>query len=241
MATRSMENKLLLQAQSGQQDSREQLIQQYRPFIIRVATQVCKRPIHWSDDEASICLIAFDEAIDRYDAAQGKTFQNFAHMIMRHRLIDEFRRRGSREHQEMLIIDNDDYHEASSIEIASSIEAYTIEQDADALAAELVHYDMTLQQFGIQLEELEESSPTHRDTRKRLIAIAKQFVAERSLVDQLVRTKQLPLKAMMSFAKVSRRTLERNRKYLIALILIYSLDEFSRIRDTISFGQLGEE
>lgn len=241
MTTRGLENTLLIQAQNGQQDSREKLIQHFRPFIIRVATQVCKRSIHWSDDEASICLIAFDEAIDRYDAAQGKSFENFAYMLMRHRLIDEFRRRGSREHQEMLIIDNDEYHEASSIEIASSLEAYSLEQDADALAAELVHYDMTLQQFGIKLEELEESSPTHRDTRERLIAIARRFVTERSLVDQLVQTKQLPLKAMMSFAKVSRRTLERNRKYLIALILIFSLDEFSRIRDTISFGQLGEE
>jgi RNA polymerase sigma factor len=229
----------IIQAQKGDIPSRERLIEEYRPFIIRVACHVSKRRISWNDDEASIGLIAFNEAIDRFHANQGKSFDSYAYQIIANRLIDEFRRK-RKTFNTHLVLDGDDEFELTAAEIASSMEAYEREETSNELASELMTYDEVLQQYGISLEELEECSPSHQDTRMQLIQIAKSFMRHPALIEHLVKTKQLPLKEMLKFVEVSKKTLERNRKYLISLILIYSFDEFSRIRHTVSLMDVGE-
>jgi RNA polymerase sigma factor len=216
------------------------LILQYRPFIIRVASRVCKRQINWNDDEASISLLAFNEAIDRFDPKQGKTFDNFCQVMMQHRLIDEFRKNSKHSKTEFFSHRGDEELELSAAEIASSLSTYEREESATELANELQLFDQALQEYGINLEELEDCSPNHRDTRIQLIRMAKTFSNHPSLVNHLHKTKQLPLKEMLQYVEVSRKTLERNRKYLISLILIYSSDEFSLIRNTVSFTDVGE-
>ncbi len=231
---------VLRKAQSGNPADRERLIEQYRPFIIRTVSHICKRQIGWNHDEASIGLIAFNHAIDRYDETHGKTFDNFAFMIIRSRLVDEFRRQGKiLKIESMVLDDNDEFNQASS-EIASSLVAYEREQSATELVQELLMYDEMLQEYGVSLEELEECSPKHRDARKQLIHIAKRFSEETEWMIVLQRTKRLPIKEMLRNFAVSHKTLERNRKYLIALVLIYTCDEFVRIRSTVSFTDLGE-
>jgi len=138
------------------------------------------------------------------------------------------------------VLDNNDEVELTAGEIASSLEIYAQQESAAALAQELTLYDERLREYGIRLEELEECSPSHRDARKQLIQIAKRFCDYPEMKLYLERTKQLPLKEMMQYAGVSKKTLERNRKYLIALILIFSCDEFVHIRNTVSFSEIGE-
>ncbi|WP_028986311.1 RNA polymerase sigma-I factor [Thermicanus aegyptius] len=236
---RSIE-KIVLDIQKGNSQNREWLIGQYRPFILRSVRRICKRKVEWNDDEASIGLIAFNEAIDRYDSSRGKTFDHFAFMMIRRRLIDEFRKQGKISKSESLVLDNNDEFELTAGEIAGSLEIYAQQESAAALAQELTLYDERLQEYGIRLEELEECSPSHQDTRKQLIRIAKRFCDYPEMKLYLERTKHLPLKEMMRYAGVSKKTLERHRKYLIALILIFSCDEFVRIRNTISFSEIGE-
>ncbi|WP_442601705.1 RNA polymerase sigma-I factor [Paenibacillus sp. KN14-4R] len=231
---------ILQRSRDGDHAEREQLIHQYRPFIIRTVSHVCKRQIGWNDDEASIGLIAFNESIDRYNPNHDKSFDNFAYMIIRNRLIDEFRKNGKISQTEHLMWESHDEFESTTHEISSSLEVYEREQSATDLAHELITYDEILQDYGILLEELEACSPTHRDTRERLIEIAKHFHEQPTLMAYLERTKHLPIKEMMPYVGVSKKTLERNRKYLIALILIFSCDEFIHIRSTVSFIGKGE-
>lgn len=236
---RSIED-ILFDIHEGNSTNREWLIGQYRPFILRAVCHVCKRRVGWNDDEASIGLIAFNEAIDRYDSLYGKTFDNFSFMIIRRRLIDEFRKHGKISKSESLVLDSNDGFELAAGEISSSLEIYEQQESATALAQELTLYDEMLQEYGIRLEELEECSPSHQDARKQLIGIAKHFCDHPEMKLYLERTKHLPIKDMMKYAEVSKKTLERNRKYLIALILIFSDDEFVRIRNTITFSGIGE-
>lgn len=227
--------------QKGNVAERDMLIEHYRPFILRTVSHVCKRQIGWDHDESSIGLIAFNEAIDRYNETMGKSFDNFAFMLIRNRLVDEFRRQGRILRAESVVYDDiRDEFEQTATEVASSMEAYEREQTALELAQELLLYDETLQEYGVSLEELESNSPKHRDTRKQFIQMAKHFSGHRNWIDILHKTKRLPMKEMLDLFKVSRKTLERNRKYLIALVLIYSNDEFGRIRSTVSFADVGE-
>lgn len=227
--------------QKGNVVERNMLIERYRPFILRTVSHVCKRQIEWNHDMSSIGLIAFNEAIDRYDETMGKSFDNFAFMLIRNRLVDEFRRQGKIMRAESIVYDDiRDEFEQTVMEVASSMEAYEREQTSFELAQELLLYDETLQEYGVSLEELEERCPKHRDTRKQFIQIAKHFSEHKDWIDILHKTKRLPMKEMLDFFKVSRKTLERNRKYLIALVLIYSNNEFGRIRSTVSFADVGE-
>lgn len=227
--------------QKGNVAERNMLIERYRPFILRTVSHVCKRQIDWNHDESSVGLIAFNEAIDRYDETMGKSFDNFAFMLIHNRLVDEFRRQGKIMRAESVVYDDiRDEFEQTMMEVASSIEAYEREQTSSELAQELLLYDETLQEYGVSLEELEECCPKHRDTRKKFIQMAKHFHAHSDWIEILHRTKRLPMKEMLDFFKVSRKTLERNRKYLIALVLIYANDEFGRIRSSVSFADVGE-
>ncbi|MGG6311708.1 RNA polymerase sigma-I factor [Paenibacillus macerans] len=229
---------ILHQAQAGNKAERDRLIDFYRPFIIRAVSHVCKRQVSWNQDEASIGMIALNEAIDRYNETSGKSFDNFAYMIIRHRLVDEFRRQGKYAQMESAVWNGEQEDSAQiALEVASSLELYDREQSAQALAEELRLYDETLQQYGVALEELEACSPKHRDTRSQLIRMAQTFGEHPQWLSTLKSTKRLPAKEMLSVFKVSSKTLERNRKYLIALILIYACSEFKRIKNTVSFAE----
>lgn len=59
--------------QQGNKVLHNQLIQQYKPFIAKTVSNVCKRFIHEGDDELSIGLIAFNEAIEKYAPHKGVT------------------------------------------------------------------------------------------------------------------------------------------------------------------------
>lgn len=228
-------------AREGNRLERDRIIEQYRPYILRSASQICKRPIRWEDDEASIGIIAFNEAIDRYDREMGKSFDNFAYMVIRNRLIDEFRRQGKIIKSESVTLnDSGGLFEQSMIEISSSLEEYNREQLATELAMELLAYDEALQKYGISLEELEDCSPKHRDSRKQMIQVAKHFSEQPDWVEILKKTKRLPIRKMLKFSKVVHKTLERNRKYIIALVLIYACPEFERIRSIVSFANIEE-
>lgn len=232
----------LFHIHNGNAAEREQFITKYRPYILRAVGHICKSNIGWNDDEASIGLIAFNDAIDHYNVSQsrGKTFENFAFMVIRHRLIDEFRRNGKHARTESIDFNDDRDFDMSSIEFVGSLDAYEREQSAAELAQELLRYDEILQEYGVCLEELEECSPSHQDARIHMIQLAKQFIEHPELWEYLQRKKQLPIKGMLKFANVSKKTLERNRKYLIALILIFTYEEFERIRSAISFAGVGE-
>ena len=59
---------LVAKARAGDDRARERILHEYRPFFLRVASSVCRKYLVLGrDDEASIAMIAFNEAIDAYD------------------------------------------------------------------------------------------------------------------------------------------------------------------------------
>lgn len=84
--------RILDQAQKGDELSRERLIRDHRTFVAEVCSYVCNRYLTWeNDEELSVGLLAFDEAIDAYDLRGSLKFPAFAHTVIRRRLIDYFR------------------------------------------------------------------------------------------------------------------------------------------------------
>lgn len=234
--------RLLQQAQRGDEASRKILIEHHEDFIARVAAAVCKKVIRKNDDEMSIGLIAFNEAIDRFQFSGRKSFYGYARLLIESRLIDYFRK--ERKHLGAISLDrpavNDDSGRSmpSLYEVKQAMDHYHEEQLITERAEEIVQYSKLLKDYGIAFSELETSAPKHSDTRATFLRIAHQFAQNQELVGYLQTNKQLPLKQMEQISGVSRKTLERGRKYLIALIIILITGDLVHLKTTIRFPDL---
>ncbi|MCY8267971.1 RNA polymerase subunit sigma, partial [Bacillus haynesii] len=63
----------VISIQKGNQQLQNELIDQYKPFVAKTVSSVCKRYIDEKDDEFSIGLIAFNEAIEKYSSDKGNS------------------------------------------------------------------------------------------------------------------------------------------------------------------------
>lgn len=195
------------------------LINDYLPFIRAETAKFLKRPpIEGHDDELSIAMIAFHEAIGGYTQTRG-TFLKYAAMLIRSRLIDYHRR--EQRHRHVLSLDmptgEDDAPLIHSLpEATDHIETVTQE----ATRAEIEELIRHLKEFGITLSDVANNCPKQQRT---LSACRQAFLYAQShqeLLTELLETKRLPLAALSAGSGVERKTLERHRKYMIALLLI---------------------
>lgn len=212
-------------------EMRNQLIAQYSPFMIKVASKVCKQYIDRSRDEYSIALEAFNEAIETYDETQGRHFLSFAEMVIRRRVIDYIRKE-SRQTRDIFLEQEgkDDEEQVESLaQINASIAQYHEAQERERRREEIKEYQLLLKTFDITFDELANCCPKHMDARENAKQIACILATRSELADYLLEKKQLPLKKLLKFVQCSRKTIERNRKYIIALALIH-IGQFDSLR-----------
>lgn len=125
-------------ARSGNELAREKLIQHYRPYILNSTGKMCKRYVTWSDEEASIALLAFNRAIDTFDVHKGRSFLNYSYLLMKRDLIDFFKKESK-------------VQLAMPLEVDQSLAVYTQTQDQNELVDEILSYDNILEQFGVNI------------------------------------------------------------------------------------------
>jgi RNA polymerase sigma factor len=209
----------------GDEQLRDELIRRYRPFIARTASRFCRRYVDPErDDEFSVALGAFDEAISRYAADSGSRFLGFAEQVMTRRLIDHVRK--ERKHaaavpySAMDAEEEDGGSSAAQAEAAQAMDAYDRSRAAEERRMEIAALTEELARFGITLAELVDQSPRHADSRSALMKIGRLLAADAALYRTLKETGRLPVKELSEHAGVSRKTIERHRKYLIAVALI---------------------
>ncbi|MFD2671228.1 RNA polymerase sigma factor SigI [Marinicrinis sediminis] len=231
---------LIRQIQDGDIKLRNQLITDYQPFIAKVTSKFSKRYIDPSrDDEFSIALAAFNEAINQYSVDSGNSFLGFAKTVMTRRLIDYVRKEERHTKQvpySAFDIEDEEDNLMNPVEVAKAVEAYDEAQEAEARKEEMIAYNRELMKYEITFQELVDISPKHSDSRKTLIAIARQLAEKPELMKKLQDKKMLPIKEVLEWAGVSRKTLERNRKYLIAISLVHAGD-YPYLQDYLQNGQ----
>lgn len=229
--TASRVHRLVQQAQKGDSRAREALLRAYRPFVMKAAAGVSGRYIRAGrDDEASVAMLAFNEAISSYRHQRGSSFFSFAEMVIRRRLIDYFRKASGRRVEIPMSGLVPDGEAGEADDPLPQIEAETAQrQFEDAMVArerreEILRLAGLLAGFGIEFQDLVRLSPRHRDARERALEVARLIVATPALAQQLLRRRSLPLRELEALCHVSRKTLERQRKYIIALALILGGD-----------------
>lgn len=229
--------------QAGDASLRNDLIMQYQPFIAKTAGKFCKRYIHpETDDEFSVALAAFNEAIDGFDSNAGSSFLGFAEGVIRRRLIDYVRKEqrfAGQIPQSAFEVDNDEDEPFDPIDAKEAIERYERDQDAEERRLEIETLSAQLADFGITFADLVDCSPKHEDSRRMLIGIGEMLSKNPELSGMLLAKKSVPLKELTELVDVSRKTLERGRKYIIAVTLIH-LGSFPHLKTFVLGGTNGE-
>jgi RNA polymerase sigma factor len=210
---------LIRRAQTGDPDARQDLLVHFEPLILRIASRVVGRYLRkGQDDEISIALIAFDEAIRAFDPDRGRGFTRFAEQVIRRRLVDHYRR--TRNHEVAFSVLEEEDEQGSTFIPArtqAAIEQHAEEVDAEERREEIVAYAEALKRYGISFEELSRISPKHEDSRRSAMMVARRVAEDPTLRARLRERGELPLKELEQMVSLSRKTLERQRRYIIAV------------------------
>lgn len=221
------------------------LIVQYRPFIVKTASKFSRRFIDPErDDEFSVALAAFDEAINRYSPDAGGRFIGFAETVITRRLIDfvrqEKRHSASVPYSALTDGSDEDQDALNRVESAAAMEVYERDLAAELRRSEIAMLSEQLALFGIRFQDLVDSSPRHKDSRETLVRIGRTLAEAPELFRVMLDKRQLPVKELCSAVSVSRKTVERHRKYLIAVSLIAG-GAYPCLRSYIALESGGEE
>ncbi len=220
----TLEEKVLA-IHNGQLYLRDDLIDQYKPFIAKTVSQVCKRYINETDDEFSIGLIAFNEAIEKYSTEKGSSLLSFAELIIKRRVIDFIRKESRQQTLKLDLTLNDDEETIQNkYEVDASVEEFQKHLEQEQRKDEIIHYQTVLEQFNLSFDDLVDNSPKHADARENAMKVANIVIQHQELKSILFDKKRLPIKDIENIADVSRKTIERNRKYIIAICIIMASD-----------------
>lgn len=225
---------LLEKARAGDEKARDVLLQSHRAYIAEVAATYCGRRLYWqNDDELSISLLAFNEAIDTFNPSAGKEFLSYARLVIKNRLIDYFRKESRHRHLSLEGLHDDD-EGLPQWEADTAWRQYHAEELARERAEEMLRFDQVLRTFNLSLQLLEMACPKHRDTREMLVQAACVLAREKDLLAYVKRYRQLPLQELSRATRLSRKVLKRGRAYILALTLILTLPEFTHLRSLFS-------
>ncbi|MBB4823495.1 RNA polymerase sigma factor [Sporosarcina luteola] len=229
-------HKLVWKAKRGDEEVMNDLLSTYTPFMKKTASFICNRHIDEHDDEFSIAMNAFHEAILKFETTHYASLTTFAHLIMKRRLID-FIRKETANNSPVIYVDesknSDPYaHEQHPILNRISIQQHTEDHRSRERKDEIKRYNEVLNKYGLSFDELSRTSPKHADARRTAIQIA-QIVAETStFYESVIQKKRLPIKELEGLVGVSRKTIERQRKYILAIVLLLKGD-FTYIQEYI--------
>lgn len=221
-------------------DEKNTFIEEYKPFIAAAVEKVTGRYVSYGqDEELSIALMAFDEAIINYDQQKGN-FLSFAQNIIRKRLIDYYRK--EKKHQVVTYMNEYYTEDVDSEEVFDYVIAaeeaqnkYYQEEINQLRRQELVQLKEELSIWGLRLDDVAKSSPKHAGTKSSYLDIVKYIIDRPELVKKIKNKQYLPIAEIEEGTKLPRKTIERSRNYVVAAMIILTGDYYC-IREFIDWG-----
>ena len=214
--TENSVEKRLEAIKGGDLEERNKLIEDYIPFIIKTVSKQLNRYIETENsDEFSIGLIAFNEAIDKYNNNKG-VFLKFAELVISNRIKDNLRKK----HQVLSEISFDDCSE--NVLQHLDFVSYKSDEDSSSLQEELIQYERELARFKITLEDLVEDTPKHKDTRVNAMILSGRISEDKPLVEEIYSKRRLPISKIAIKFKTTVKIIKRSRKYIISIVVIFT-------------------
>lgn len=201
---------------AGDGNTRQHLLSKYTPLIIKIASGLTGRYVEIGrDEEISIGLLALNEALDKYDPDRGASFISFASLVISNRLRDYLRRQKGKEVPASSVSE-----QLPPLDSRQAWLEFRDRQHQENRRSEVVQFVQHLALYKLDLKQLAAATPKHRQARQRALQAAKILASSNELARHVRTKKELPLKELEEMLDVSRKTLERQRKYIISLFIL---------------------
>ncbi|HAE43277.1 MAG TPA: RNA polymerase subunit sigma [Clostridiales bacterium] len=214
-----MQNDVML-VQNGEMDVNRFIIK-YKPFIYASIYQFNGRFIVDGDELTTIGMMAFVEALENYETRRG-SFYNYSKLVIRSRLIDYHRKMSKLTDNEILMTENEselDYQN-SRIDTINAINSFNEMEDNFFRKEEIAQLSEELSHYDITFKDLEKLSPKKAELREKYIRCAQFIVDNEELLSRFLTSRRLPTTEISNQMMITRKQIDRARKYIIALVLI---------------------
>ena len=221
---RRKEHSIVFEVRAAQTDpaAADALIGQYMPFIRSETCKFTHAPIEAGhEDELSIATLAFYEAALSYQRGRG-AFLPYAAAAIRNRLIDHYRveqRHGGTVSLDVPAGEDGRLLSETLPDTRDEIAAYDLRE---ATRAEIAEFGRQLASFGIGFSDVADNCPRQERTLAACRAVLDCARANPILLDKLLRTGRLPIRDLVLGSGVDKKTIERHRKYLVAILLAFT-------------------
>lgn len=218
----------------------DDLIRAYIPFIRSEAAKCMGRFCTEQDDEYSIAMMAFYEAIMSYEKMRG-AFLHYAATVIRSRLID-YNRKEKRQQGHLSFYEGTGPEDGCVLADTLAEESDPFEERAarEATRQEIEELRHVLEKFGVSFSDVAENCPKQERTLRSCAAAIRYGAENKALLAELLRTQKLPMAQLVCGAGVERKTLERHRKYILAMLLIQT-NGFEIMRGHLRYVLTGKE
>ena len=213
-------------AAASDERKREELIYSNEQTILRTASSACHRFVNKSDDEWSVALCAFSKAIDVYEADKGD-FLPFSQMLIKRELIDYYRKQKNALRELSVaphVLEGGGEPEEDAEGVYLAVVRSSREASDHSLREEILSANELLRDYGFRFFDLTDCSPQQDKTRKECALAIRTVLTDSALFAAMEKTRKLPIKALAAASGVSRKTLDRYRKYIIMAVLILDGD-----------------
>lgn len=213
-------HEIISRVNMAKKDSREadKLIADYMPFIKSETAKFLKRSPDQSDDELSIAMFAFYEAIRNYSKIRG-SFLRFAALQIKNRLIDNYRKE-KRNRGNISLYTSDDEKTELIDSISDDEDKFTEIELREATKQEIAELTAQMEEFGVSFTDIADNSPKQQRTLEICGRAVRYARNNPDILEDFLRTKRVPIGALADGANAERKTLERHRRYLVAMLLI---------------------
>ncbi|MBQ9347049.1 MAG: RNA polymerase subunit sigma [Oscillibacter sp.] len=208
-----------------------ELIAGNKQWILRCASETTRRYITDSDDEWSIALMAFSEAVQNYVPEKG-LFRGFAAVVIRRRILDYLRKENR--HMAETSVEPAAFEGGMEepagvdLQVQKQVAQTSTENQADDLAArtreEIAEAQALFRPYGFSFYDLADCSPRAEKTKRSCALAVRALLDDPELMARLRRTGALPMRDLSSDSRVPRKILDRHRRYIIAAAELLSGD-----------------
>lgn len=215
-----------VQAAAGGERLMNDFIRQSEPYIFQCASGVVHRCVTKSDEEWSVALLAFSQAVKDYSAEKGG-FLGFARLVIRRRLID-YMRAQSKQRAEIPVslsdLDSGAEEDGGDAAVRRAVLSRMAQMPDDSLKLEIESAGQIFSAYGFSFYDLIDCSPKAEKTKKACAKAIACLIRTPLLTSEMKYSKCLPLKPLEKKSGVPRKILERHRKYIIAAVEIMTGD-----------------
>ena len=203
-----------LQAAKSDKHALNTLLHDYLPFIKKCVTGVFFTGQSKADNLTD-AMLAFTHSVRTYVPEKG-AFIQYATAVIRSRLIDNARKELRVQKRFLPLSAGTD--ENDMVETGVSLEIYDQAEETRMLRLEVEALNDEFAKWGFSWDTLLKKCPKQERSRQAALRIAKTVLQDPGLLAGTLKTRQLPASFLAEV--FPRKTLEKYRQYIAALIIL---------------------